>query len=200
MTRFIDVIKEVFGFSRKKDELHYHVLQLKPHVQQLVLTEAEEQLLRYGIEDGYLEFDRNENEESGTRVIRSEILEWVLTLPESYRYLFRKNGLHLQNAVIKRMAQYVGLSEKTNQSQFVLQIPKQQIPLYLTFENCRFKGGIDISDCELGNLEFIQCLFGKGSGKESTLGGHHLSSIFGERTFIKSLKISNNHHHLNQNI
>ncbi|WP_118976809.1 hypothetical protein [Taibaiella koreensis] len=166
---FIDVLTGSFKFSDvvAEREKEFSLLHIGDHLHEIKLTRAEAKLFREGFQDGIADL---ESSAIGTdNIIRSEILEWFLTLPAEYDYLFRKNKLTIRNANILRMDQFIDCrranydrSKIRDENVYVLAIPNKIVKVDLVFHNCRFWGGVNVSNASFRNLEFSLCSFGTG--------------------------------------
>ncbi len=168
--KFLDLLNNInFFISAPADrQSEYQSLQLHAHVRALTLTKAEVLLFKRGLPKGRIEYNTNT-----TNIIRSEILNWFLRIPESYRYRFRKNKLHIANANIMSMGNYNKYVKRIynlkhiDTDEYVLDLSKARIDIDLSFDNCVFHGGIDISHSEMKNLKFSYCTIGIGEARKN---------------------------------
>jgi len=169
--KFYDVLLEAFSFPEDEIKQELFLLGIGDHVHEIVLTEAEVRLFNEGFQQGIVKFTALGDEPTGN-VIRSEILEWFITLPEKYVHLFRKSSLVIENVYIMRMQQFIKYKSKgcntkdiSNENIDVFAIPNKTVGFDLKFSRCNFFGGVDISNSSLRNTAFILCEFGSGEPK-----------------------------------
>jgi hypothetical protein len=193
--RFIEILQETFPFSFDKDECieEFSLLHIgEKHVQEIILTDAELKLFKEGFEDGKIILQDTLIGIDSGNIIRSEILEWLLTLPEKYNYLFRKNCLEIQNGCIIRMQQYIDYKENKfkdlkDDDIYVFEIPNKNVSIDICFNKCVFFGGINFSKATLKNTRFSLCKFGIGDNttKDFFTKGSLPSSIYADQAIFK---------------
>ena len=196
--KFIDLLNELEFFIRSEAERtsEYKELQLHEHVRELVLTEAEVLLFKKGFPKGVVECNSNKS-----NILRSEILSWFLHLPENYMYKFRKNKLHISNALIMSMSIHNKYKagkydlKNVNTNEFALDLSNMTVEIDLLFDNCTFYGGIDISHSLIENLVITSCTIGTGESVPDFFNKYKtiIPSIYGYKTnFAGNLSISHN--------
>ncbi|WP_298516210.1 hypothetical protein [uncultured Kordia sp.] len=173
---FINFLDEISFFKSHSSEklarkLEHNELQLgEKHIQELELTNAECLLLKNGVSTGIVICNHNTD-----NIIRSEILNWFLRLPENYLDKFKIGKLTISNAHIISMVNHFHYLKndydlkdisKVIRRDFALDVSNRVITVDLSFNNCYFHGGIDISNATLKSMTIDSCVIGVGSDKE----------------------------------
>lgn len=156
---------ELLFLDFPEGELHRILPMNNINLYKFELTDAEELLLVEGLTNGLIDLPPK-SKIKGDSIVRSEILEWALTLREDYQYIFRKGKLKISNAHILTFEQYEDLlrakAPSFHSNLFVLDLSFKTISPNLEFDNCSFYGGVNFERTKFRNLKFINSKIGIG--------------------------------------
>lgn len=166
--QFKDVLAEFFPAIPISDFKDYAVLELhiNRHILEITLTKAEVLLFEKGFTDGELILEDPGKELNNNNILRSEILNWYLSLPDKYGFLFRKRSITITHGVIMTMSQFLEFQSGSTitEDADVINLSNRSIKINIEFSGCIFRGSINIANSRFDNLTFTRCVFGKGEG------------------------------------
>lgn len=206
-----DAVKRLWPYLIVKDNNGNEIisedseLHLNQHTLALLLTPAEVRLLYIGLDTGKSSYNNFSKTLSPHTIIRSEILNWILRLPEKYNYVFRTKSIEIEAAYIFSMRQYIDFlnGRRITERQDVINLSNVVLAFDLKFSNCTFKGGINLFNTTLNNLLFQDCTFGEGADKADAFNEKikYAPSIYAHQAiFGGSLHILGNRPYGNKNL